>query len=611
MFLKKQTISKNGKTYEYFRIVSTYRDEFGRRKHRTEKYLGVLSSEEVLRVKAELRNRTALSVQGQLSVGSVSVASSATFVFQEIVAFTYAPQSPMEWNVASTDMLLLVREGRGEIHMGGKKIFLKAGTAFYWPAGSGMHVNNPYEETLLLDRITFIAIAPIDDAGSLESESVYGRAAVAHWIGGEMPLLAPERALQLGVELHEATSLKSLHNPLRSQLIFYQLLSLVFNEQSVLKDEEDGSRWIDNAIQYIRNHYEEKLTRDRLAAMIGISPEYFSRVFKQETGQSFLDYLCRMRIRKSQQLLQLSPLRSIGEIAKLVGFQSEYYFSRKFKQMTGLAPSSYRSKPKIYAALSSYVTSCMLTLGVIPAIGLIEPWMKEAHAKGMDLTALEVVGHMGKETLRKLAQAGPDLILAGEQTAYSERLREISSVCEIPDLDDNWRGPFFLLAEAVGKRSEGEAWVARFEQKIVEGRRKMTSFIGRDETVAIMKIVSDKLYIYGRSTSMGGILLYGELGLKPPASVSRELIDRNIPNKAFTSEELLAFSADHIILFDYGSQGLPNKRAWMNNGAWGKLEAVRNGRIYTPNREMFYGYDTLSLEYQLEEIVRLFSAHSD
>ncbi|SFF12377.1 ABC-type Fe3+-hydroxamate transport system, substrate-binding protein [Paenibacillus algorifonticola] len=609
MFLKKQTISKNGKTYEYFRIVSTYRDELGRRKHRTEKYLGALSSEEVSRVKAELRNRTTLSVQGQLSVGSV--VTSVTFVFQEINAFAYAPQSPREWNVTSTDMLLLVREGRGEIQMGGSKFFLKAGTAFYCPAGSGMHVNNPYEETLQLDRITFITIAPIDAAGRLESEGVYGRVADAHWMGGEIPLLAPERALQLGAELHEAASLNSQHNSLRSQLIFYQLLSLVFNKQSVQADEENGGRWIDNVVQYIRDHYQEKLTRDRLAAMIGISPEYFSRVFKQETGQSFLDYLCRMRIRKSQELLQLSPLRSIGEIAKLSGFQSEYYFSRKFKQITGLAPSSYRAKPKVYAALSSYAASCMLTLGVVPALGLIEPWMKEAHAKRIDLTVLEVVGDMSKESLRKLAQASPDLILAREQTAHSERLREISSVCEIPDLDDNWREPFFLLAEAVGKLREAEAWITRFEQKLVEGKRQLTSFIGRDETVAIIKIVSDKLYVYGRSTSMGGILLYEELGLKPPASVSRELIDRNIPNKAFSAEELPTFSADHLILFDYGSQWLPNQRTWMNTDAWHKLEAVRKGRIYTPNREVFYGYDTLSLEYQLEEIVRLLSAHSD
>ncbi|WP_028558889.1 hypothetical protein [Paenibacillus pinihumi] len=58
MFLKKQTVVRNGKIYHYYRVVAAYTDEHGRRKHRLVKHIGVLTVEEAERMRLELREQS-------------------------------------------------------------------------------------------------------------------------------------------------------------------------------------------------------------------------------------------------------------------------------------------------------------------------------------------------------------------------------------------------------------------------------------------------------------------------------------------------------------------------------------------------------------------------
>ena len=78
------------------------------------------------------------------------------------------------------------------------------------------------------------------------------------------------------------------------------------------------------------------------AASLGYSDYYFSKKFKSETGKSFCDYITEQRIKKSQVLLKNSRM-SMQDIAEELGFSSQNYFARKFKEITGMSPSEYRS----------------------------------------------------------------------------------------------------------------------------------------------------------------------------------------------------------------------------------------------------------------------------
>lgn len=79
-----------------------------------------------------------------------------------------------------------------------------------------------------------------------------------------------------------------------------------------------------------------------MAGRVYLSPAYFSRLFKEETGESFTVYLNRVRIERSKELLLHQNLR-LADIAQLVGFEDQSYFTKVFKKIVGMPPLRYRA----------------------------------------------------------------------------------------------------------------------------------------------------------------------------------------------------------------------------------------------------------------------------
>ena len=96
-------------------------------------------------------------------------------------------------------------------------------------------------------------------------------------------------------------------------------------------------------MQFLHSDFSRKLSLEEVAHHVYISPTYLSRVFKAEVGCSMVDYLNRVRIEKSKELLANDNLRLI-EVALQCGFESQSYFNRIFKQNCGLTPQQYRKK---------------------------------------------------------------------------------------------------------------------------------------------------------------------------------------------------------------------------------------------------------------------------
>jgi len=100
---------------------------------------------------------------------------------------------------------------------------------------------------------------------------------------------------------------------------------------------------VDESINYLKQHYQEKITLNSLAFKIGVSPYYLSRIFKERLGITPHKYLEIIRIHKAQRLL-LNTVHNSTEICFQVGYKNFSSFYRHFKKICGCSPSQFRIK---------------------------------------------------------------------------------------------------------------------------------------------------------------------------------------------------------------------------------------------------------------------------
>ncbi|AZK45243.1 response regulator [Paenibacillus lentus] len=97
------------------------------------------------------------------------------------------------------------------------------------------------------------------------------------------------------------------------------------------------------AVAYIENNYHRSLNMAIVSNHVSLNYSYFSEAFKAYTGESFVVYLKKVRIRKAKQLLHDQTLR-LADIGMAVGFENTKQFSRVFKELEGISPFEYRTK---------------------------------------------------------------------------------------------------------------------------------------------------------------------------------------------------------------------------------------------------------------------------
>ena len=108
------------------------------------------------------------------------------------------------------------------------------------------------------------------------------------------------------------------------------------------KNSETGK----TAQEYIQENYRRDLSLDELSKELDISPYYFSKLFKEETGSNFVEYLTNLRMSRAKELLK-DERCSMKEICLEVGYSDPNYFSRIFKKNFGVTPTEYREREKV------------------------------------------------------------------------------------------------------------------------------------------------------------------------------------------------------------------------------------------------------------------------
>lgn len=106
---------------------------------------------------------------------------------------------------------------------------------------------------------------------------------------------------------------------------------------------EQSDSVVSRAKAYIDENFAKDLSLDDVSRIVDISPYYFSKLFKEKSGENFIEYLTRVRIRHAKELLK-NPELSIKEICLMSGYSDPNYFSRIFKKQEDVTPSEYREK---------------------------------------------------------------------------------------------------------------------------------------------------------------------------------------------------------------------------------------------------------------------------
>ncbi|HYH55956.1 MAG TPA: AraC family transcriptional regulator, partial [Anseongella sp.] len=155
-----------------------------------------------------------------------------------------------------------------------------------------------------------------------------------------------ERVVSIFDEIIENTKQeKSGYQPLISGAVVH-LLGLI---HSISREQhfEDQQMTVENIVNkariLFRSNIEQQISPEKIAHELGLSYSWFRKTFKAYTGIAPGQYLIQLKIEKAKQLLS-DPSKSVKEIAYDLKFDSSFYFSKLFKEKTGLPPERYRKK---------------------------------------------------------------------------------------------------------------------------------------------------------------------------------------------------------------------------------------------------------------------------
>ena len=171
----------------------------------------------------------------------------------------------------------------------------------------------------------------------------------AYYILMNIVVVSSRLVTELGGDAHsiipEADQPTLLFDISSSKDSFSQLATNILERVIDFRDASQDMRYasvIRKARQYINDNYaSSEISLNTVAAEVALSPNHFSTIFSQETGETFIEYLTRTRIEKAKVLLSATSMRS-ADIALAVGYNEPHYFSYLFKKTVGMSSRDFR-----------------------------------------------------------------------------------------------------------------------------------------------------------------------------------------------------------------------------------------------------------------------------
>jgi AraC family transcriptional regulator of arabinose operon len=231
-------------------------------------------------------------------------------------------------------IVVVCTEGRGWCELPGRTLPVTPGHALVIPAGTphryGADAEDPW--TVWWVHVTGDDVPELLRAGEVGAD---GAVLVARDLSRLVSLV--DEALSAMERDDSSSSLQ-----LASGAAWHLLARLVAGRHSVAAGRVDP---VAVAIAHLQDVYADNVSVARLAAQAGLSVSHFSSLFRRATGCGPREYQTRLKMSRGRELLDTTDL-PVASVARMVGYEDPFYFSRQFRAVHGLTPSEYRGRAK-------------------------------------------------------------------------------------------------------------------------------------------------------------------------------------------------------------------------------------------------------------------------
>lgn len=235
--------------------------------------------------------------------------------------------------------LILVTGGKASVVMDNKRYQARKGMLFYiWP--DVLHtIQADLDDPLYMMSVHFS----------------YARVGFSDnkWdIGSEGEILPLEAMVELGDYYHIEPLFRKMVESWYARLPGYEFITRALFQQvtyEAIKNAKNqhqdygAALKVEELIRYMRENICGRVTLAELAGRVQLSPTYLSRIFRECTGYGVIMFFNKMKIDKSKELM-IEGGKKLKEVAQVLGFSDEFYFSRVFKKIEGINPSEFYSK---------------------------------------------------------------------------------------------------------------------------------------------------------------------------------------------------------------------------------------------------------------------------